>query len=91
MGPGTDGPRTFPQEQPVHERSKKATSHRVRWVYFMCFQADFLTRDRLGPETASGYHETTKTRRLDTSPIATFIFKYRPIGKQLYIVNRHLI
>lgn len=91
MGPGTNGPRTSPQEQQVHERSKKATSHRVQWVHFMYFQANTLTIDILGAETASGFHETTKTRRLDTFPIATFIFKYRPIGKQLYIVNRHLI
>ncbi|KZP09231.1 hypothetical protein FIBSPDRAFT_242273 [Athelia psychrophila] len=55
---------TPPQEQHVHERTKKATMHRVK----------------LGNETqSSGIIKKATTKDLDKHPIVTFVFKYRPL------------
>jgi len=53
----------IPDEQKVHERSKKATSHRVQ------FDA----------EVSTSYRAQLKTRYLDKEPLVTFIFKYRSL------------
>ncbi|KZP16445.1 hypothetical protein FIBSPDRAFT_895030 [Athelia psychrophila] len=56
---------TPPQERPIHERSKKATLHRVQLA------AETLATTGLSTEEYV-------TKRLDNGPMATFIFKYRP-------------
>ncbi|KZP09222.1 hypothetical protein FIBSPDRAFT_1051943 [Athelia psychrophila] len=57
-------PLTAPQEHKVHERTKIATSHRVK----------------LGAEMKSlGVSETILMRRLDQQPVVAFTFKYRPL------------
>jgi len=52
-----------PQEQKVHERSKKATSHRVK----------------LDDEVTRPHATFRTTQRLDKEPLVTFIFKYRSL------------
>jgi len=52
-----------PQVQKVHERSKKATSHRVT----------------LDDEEICPYKAYYTAQRLDREPLVTFIFKYRSI------------
>jgi len=52
-----------PVEQKVHERSKKATSHRVQ----------------LDAEVTRPHRNGRVARRLDKEPLLTFIFKYRPL------------
>ncbi|KZP16453.1 hypothetical protein FIBSPDRAFT_934624 [Athelia psychrophila] len=54
-----------PQEQHVHERTKKATRHRVK----------------IGNEMQSSYVKFMQvdTKDLDKHPVITFVFKYRPL------------
>ncbi|KZP16449.1 hypothetical protein FIBSPDRAFT_60370 [Athelia psychrophila] len=57
------GPVAPPQEQQVHERTKKATVHRVK----------------LGTEKACSSTQGVSSKNLDTHPFAKYVFKYRPI------------
>jgi len=50
-------------EQKVHERAKKATSHRVI----------------LGDDVQRPSRKTYQTKILDKEPLVTFVFKYRPL------------
>lgn len=56
-------PSAPPQEQQVHERTKKATVHRVK----------------LGTEQTCASTRIFFGKHLDEHPIATFVFKYRPL------------
>jgi len=54
---------TFPDEQKVNERSKKALVHRVK----------------LGEEVQAMQAQVCPCKRLDSEPLVTFVFKYRPL------------
>jgi hypothetical protein len=78
-------------EQKVHEKSKKATTHRIKYValripigsLFPPNQSVHLTYPhaiRLGKEITGRRRRATTAHDMDSEPICTFIFKYRPLG-----------
>lgn len=73
-----------PPEQLVHERTKKATRHKVKYVCFISpnsLKVNSMIR-RLGTETQRKPTTSARTKDIDKQPLVTFVFKYRPIGEQ---------
>jgi hypothetical protein len=80
-----------PAEQKIHERAKKATAHRVKYVFinpsleiicsWVCMHA------RLGDDVQRPYRKCIRAKTLDKDPLVTFVFKYRPLGAHVLFLR----
>jgi hypothetical protein len=76
----------LPQDEKVHERSKKAIAHRVGCV---CWLVLHRSSGLIGVWCSFGEEKHYKTlyvqdcRYLDKTPLVTFIFIYRPLGESI--------
>lgn len=70
-----------PEDPKVHERSKKAFSHRVKYANPLSALFEDLIPGRFGEAVrqAQPIH-TVGVQKLDREPLVTFIFKYRSLG-----------
>jgi hypothetical protein len=78
---------TFPEDQKVHERSKKALAHRVKCELSclrLCDSADRLCR--LGEDIFTPQQQRIRVKQTDVAPLVTFTFKYRSFGMLLAAV-----
>jgi hypothetical protein len=63
----------------LHERSKKAIGHSVQSVSIYLHRPRYLTLQRFGAAFPARNSRTTDNEVI--ANLATFVFKYRPIGK----------
>lgn len=78
----------LPIQNAIHEKSKTAAVHCVRWVKSIA--GTHLILNRLGEEV-SKRGSLTRDVGLDETPFATFIFKYRPLGMPAFPFPLHLL
>lgn len=82
---------TLPSQGPVHEKSKKAGTHIVGYVYIMSAISNdsivftcAMLQNRFGPiqHIRNIQVYSTKFRQIDPAdkPYVTFLFRYRPLG-----------
>ena len=71
---------TGPSTGPIHERSKKAGSHRVGWVYSFMKRASLIQLRRFGEEIYRPPGSVVKVEYIDSTPWLTFRFLYRKRG-----------
>jgi len=78
----------IPEDQKVHEKSKKAFSHCIKYelAFHAVIRAHTLTRFGETKQLSKAV-ESLSVEHLDREPFATFIFKYRSLGMDLTFVE----
>jgi hypothetical protein len=68
----------------VHERTKKVTTHCVKYVSFsslcLCWSHPHTLYSRFGDEIERAAQRIKKVSRTNTKPLVTFVFKYKSLG-----------